>query len=199
MEKPEPQYIKPIGIPRLKHRVVSPRVMMRTNLAQLMYEIAEDHKELAKKVTGRDTSKDMPVEIKESMIGIIFAYTCLEAYINVMGKDQFGGGWQSYENANIVSKWKGLTNYLMKRETGKIRDIYGTKLLNALESLRLLRHDLVHWKAEFLDIVETKYGRTEGLIESVSFEKAEWACNIMQRMISKFHNGTDIPRPSWFN
>ena len=177
---------------------ISSNIRMRTNLAQRMYEIANEHRELAKKVTGRNATKDMPIEIRESMISIVFAYTCLQAYINVIGKDNLSSSWESYEDASIVSKWKGVTNWIMKRRFGKIRDIYGKKLLVAFEKLGQLRHDMVHWNAEFLDVMETKYGRTEGIIKSISSEKAEWACDIMQMMIHSFHNGTGIPRPVWF-
>jgi hypothetical protein len=201
MEKPEPQYIKSIGIPPLKHQVVSPRVMMRPNIAQRMYEISREHSELAKQVTGRNPNKDMPVEMKEAMISMLFAYTCLEAYINRIGHDELGINWNDnkHKNYSLRKKWEEVPKELLRKTTGEVADVFveNKEPFKSFIEFKGIRNSLIHNKAEFYDIELTKYGRMEKLVNVLSSEKAEWACNTVKAMIGELHNALGLSKPSW--
>ena len=199
MKKPETQYLKATPL-AVKAGVISPKVRARTDLARRMYEIAEEHKDLAKQVTGRNLNIDMPIEIKESMISIVFAYTCLEAYINTIGRDQLDWSSEKLKKESIAKKWKDIAKGLAEKRTGDEKDIFNEdeEPFNSFRKLKKLREELIiHYKAEFNDIEDTKYGRTEGLINSLCSEKAEWACSVVQAMITKLHDATGTLKPTW--
>lgn len=171
-------------------------VKTRTELFMYMYEIAKEHRDLAKQVAGKDIHKDMKAEIKESMISILFSYTCLEAYINTVGKDRLGSDWQKYEGSSTEAKWNGVSNALVTKKLGNSYSIFNKRKepFKSFLELEKIRNDyLVHRKPEFGDVVETKYGRTEGTINVFNCDKAEWACKTVKDMVTKLNISIDNP------
>jgi hypothetical protein len=172
-----------------------------------MYEISKEHAEYAKKAAGADIHKNMNLEIKESMVCILFAYTCLEAYINTIGKDRLGSDWLYYERERkhkpIKTKWIGVSNYLATKKSGKPSSVFSekTELFKSFLELKKIREDyLVHRKAEFGDVVQTKYGMTEGTVNILNCDKANWACKIVRDMVSKLNESIDNPpSASWLD
>jgi len=162
-------------------------VRTRAELFMYMYEIAKEHRDLAKQVAGKNIYKNMKAEIKESMISILFSYTCLEAYINTVGKDRLGSDWQNYEGRSTEAKWIGVSNALVTEKLGKPHSIFNKSSVpfKAFLKLEKMRNDyLVHRKAEFGNVVQTKYGRTEGTINVFNCDKADWACKTVKDMVS---------------
>jgi hypothetical protein len=173
-------------------------VRTRAELFMLMYEIAREHRDMAKQAAGNNIHKHMKAEIKESMISILFSYTCLEAYINTVGKDKLGSEWQRYENNSTEAKWKGVSRALATKKLGKPHSVFSDKeepFKSFLELEKIRKDYLVHRKAAFGDVVQTKYGTTEGTINTFNFDKAEWACKIVKDMVTKL-NGTIDDRSS---
>ena len=150
-----------------------------------MFEVAKEHQELAAQAAGQNQDK----EIKESMISILFCYTCLEAFINTIGKDKLGTDWIPYERdkASTEGKWMGVSNKLAEKKFGKKQSIFSNKKepFKSFLELEIIREQLlVHRKANFYDVVRTKYGNTEGTINTLNYEKAKWACNIVKEMVN---------------
>src|SRR4030043_654648 len=94
----------------------APTIAMRRELYMSMYEVAREHRDEATKVDGKDQAE----EIKHSMIRILFCYTCLEAFINTVGKDKLGRIWDEKWGRNKKSspddKWLGLSQLLSSRK-----------------------------------------------------------------------------------
>jgi hypothetical protein len=157
-----------------------------------MYEIAKHHRNLAKE---RDR-KDMRAEVEESMISILFSYTCLEAYINTVGRDNLGPEWPRYEKGPRESKLRGVANALATRKAGKRSSPFNKNKepLRSFRELQKIRDELiVHRKAEFMDIANTKYGRTEGTINTFNCDKAQWSCTVVKEMVRRLNENIDKP------
>lgn len=169
--------------------------MLRTELYLLMYEVAKKHRDLAKQVAGKARNE----EIKESMVSILFSFTCLEAHINAIGRDRLGRDWQKYEGNSVGDKWMGVSKRLASKKHGEPWDVFNKRrepFASFLE-LKMIREDyLVHWKAPFSEGVKTKYGNTgAAAINTLNYERAEWALNIVKEMIHKLHDNIDDPLP----
>jgi hypothetical protein len=177
-------------------------VKARAELYMLMYKIAREHKDIANKIASNDIN-DMNNEIKESMISILFSYTCLEAYINTIGKDKLGNDWQRYEVGSTESKWMGVSNLLSSKKKGEAFSIFSKdkEPLKSFLKLEKIREDfIIHRKGHFGDIVSTKYGNTEGTINVLNSEKAEWACKVVKGMIEQLCNNIENPPTTdWLN
>jgi len=166
-------------------------VKLRTELYIYMYEIAKEHATFAKDLDG----KDMRAEIKESMISIILAYTCLEAYINTIGIDNMGEDWVRYEGSPTESRWIGISNALATKKLGKPTSVFNKKEEPFKSFLKLeeIRESLVHRKASFGEPVPTKYGNTDGTINSVNCDTAQWACTTVRDMVRTINKVIDTP------
>ena len=169
--------------------------MLRTELYLLMYAVAKEHRDFAKQVAGKVRNE----EIKESMISILFSFTCLEAHINAIGRDRLGSDWQKYEGSSVGDKWMGVSKRLASKKHGKSWDVFNKdkKPFASFLELKKIREDyLVHWKAPFSEGVKTKYGNTgAAAINILNCERAEWACNIVKEMVHKLHDNIDNPLP----
>ena len=173
--------------------------LLRTELYLLMYEVAKEHRDLAKKADGKDRN----LEIKESMVSILFSYTCLEAYINAIGKDRLVGEWPKYERNPIEAKWKGVSFKLATKKHGKPWSVFNDEKdpFKSFLELKKIREDyLVHWKANFGMGGKTKYGNGAEAISTLNCEKAQWACNIVKEMVIKLNDNIDSPLPlAWLD
>lgn len=169
--------------------------MLRTELYLLMYEVAKEHRDLAMEVAGKARNE----EIKESMISILFSYTCLEAHINAIGRDRLGSDWQKFKGSSVGDKWMGVSKRLASKKQSKPWDVFnkGKEPFASFLELKTIREDyLVHWKAPFSEGVRTKYGnRGAAAINTLNCERAEWACNIVKEMVQKLHDNIDDPLP----
>jgi hypothetical protein len=168
--------------------------IMRTELYILMYEVAREHRGLAKRAGGKDRIS----EVKESMISILFAYTCLEAYINTVGKDGLKKEWGKYDLSSTETKWLGVSKNLATRKHGKPSSVFSKSKepFKSFMELEKIREDtLVHRKANFSILVPTKYGNTDVIVNTLNCEKAEWACNIVKDMVVKLNDNIDNPVP----
>lgn len=172
-------------------------VKTRTELFMYMYEIAKEHRDRAKQVAGKDIYKDMKAEIEESMISILFSYTCLEAYVNTVGKDRRSiSNWQKCKGSSTKAKWIVVSEALASKKAGKLTSIFceTKEPFKSFLKLKKIRNKyLVHMKPKFGDVVETKYGRTEGTINMFNCDKAEWACKTVKDMVTKLNISIDNP------
>ena len=170
-----------------------PMVKMRKELYILMYDIAKTHRDEAIKMDGNNQNE----EIKHSMICILFCYTCLEAFINTIGKDNFGKNWDTLEKSGTTErKWKAVSNELSTVKHGKPYSIFNKdkepfKSFLKLEKIR--EDDLVHRKAYFSETVKTKYGNTEGMINVINAQTAIWACETVHSMVAELTANVDNP------
>lgn len=178
-------------------------VKARKEIYMTMYEISKEHAELAKQTAGMDIHKNMNTEIKESMVSILFAYTCLEAYINTIGEDRLGSDWPRYKANPTESKWKGVSNALASKKSGRLNSVFNKRkepFKSFLELEKIRENYLIHWKAEFGDVVQTKYGMTEGTVNVLNCDKADWACKTVRDMVSKLNESIDNPpSASWLD
>ena len=169
-------------------------VKMRKEMFMTMYEIAKEHRDLAKQAAGKDIHKHMNLEIKESMISILFSYTCLEAYINTIGKDRLGSDWR--ERQSTADKWTGVSEALATKKHQRPYIVFSEKdepFKSFLELTKIRVEYLVHRKAEFGDVVQTKYGRTEGTVNVLNCDAAEWACGVVRDMVKMLCENMDNP------
>lgn len=173
--------------------VGKPRLRGRAELCIHMYEIAKRHRDLAKLVEG----KNIKAEIKESMISIIFAYTCLEAFINALGVDTLADGYNY--NWEPLTKWNKVGHALTKEPLKASMPIFSLeeKPFSSFEELENTRNKLIHYKARMRDVAKTKYGPEIGLITWVNYSKAEQSCSTILAMIKKLHNSVGITLPNW--
>jgi hypothetical protein len=168
--------------------------LMRTELYILMYAVAREHRDLAKQAGG----KDMILELKESMISILFAYTCLEAYINTVAKDGLKREWEKYEFSSTETKWLGVSKTLATKKHGKSWSVFSKSkepFKSFMELERIREDTLVHRKANFDILVPTKYGNTAATFNTLNCEKAEWACNVVKDMVNQLTDNMDNPMP----
>jgi len=178
------------------------KVQARAELYIHMYKIALEHKDLAKQIASNDIAH-MNDEIKEVMISILFAYTCLEGYINTIGKDLLKDEWNHYKgkSVSIKYKWTGISKALATKKCGKPCIVFSDNeepFRSFLELKRIREEVLVHRQAEFGDIADTKYGRTEGTINVLNCDKAEWACDVVKNMVKKMYGNTlNHPSIGW--
>jgi hypothetical protein len=166
--------------------------LLRTELYVLMYEVAKEHRDLAKKISGKARNE----EIKESMISILFSFTCLEAYINAIGRDRLVGEWMKYEGNSIEAKWMGVSKWLATKKHGTQTSVFHDHKnpFMAFLELKKIREDyLVHWKPTFSRGVKTKYGTGAEAVSILNCEKAEWACNIVRDIVIKLNANMDNP------
>ena len=129
------------------HATIKVRVALYTR----MYEIAKEHRDLANYVVG----KDRRIEIKESMIAILFAYTCLEAYINAIGIDRLGTDWQRYSWDPLDKKWKRVSRWLTSKKYGRTHSVFYKReepFKSFLDLKKIREEHLVHWKAQALSL-----------------------------------------------
>jgi hypothetical protein len=160
--------------------------LLRIELYKLMYEVAREHRDLANQASSR---KDIRMEIKESMISILFSYTCLEAYLNALGKDRLGSEWNEIEHdkrISLESKLKLVSSRLATQQMGRRCSIFSKKdqLLKSLRELTEIRkHYLVHWNAEFRRAVN----HTPEATHKLNYRKAEWACDIIKQIVTKLN------------
>ena len=173
-----------------------PTVAMRRELHILMYEVAEKHRDEAIEVDGKNEAE----EIKHSMICVLFCYTCLEAFINTIGKDKLGEEWEEkwgkYRRSPTEGKWMGVSQSLSRKKHGKPSPVFsksGEPFKSFLRLERIREEDLVHRKAEFSEVVRTKYGNTEGTINTLNANTADWACRTVKRMVLALVENMDDP------
>lgn len=177
----------------------APSVKIRKALFMLMYKVAKEHRDNAQRLAGKDEN----AEIQESMISILFCYTCLEAYINTMGKDRLGWDKDKLKGAYTKNKWLYISKELATKKFCREQSVFDEdkEPFKSFIELENIRHEyLVHWKADFADFVPTKYGNTEGTINVLNYEKAEWACKTVKEMVNQLNKNIDNP-PSieWVN
>ena len=172
----------------------TPTIAMRRELYMLMYEVAQEHRDKAIKVDGKNQAE----EIKHSMICILFCYTCLEAFINTVGKDKLGQTWEEKWGKNKESstgdKWLGVSKLLARKKHGKPYSVFNKSKepFKSFLCLQKIRHDyLVHRKAEFSKVVKTKYGNTEGTINKLNVNTANRACKTVNQMVLKLVENMD--------
>lgn len=179
----------------------TPTIAMRRELYMLMYEVAQEHRDEAIKVDGINQAE----EIKHSMTCILFCYTCLEAFINTVGKDKLGQTWEEKWGKNKESstgdKWLGVSKLLASKKHGKTYSVFNKSKepFTSFLCLQEIRHDyLVHRKAEFSKVVKTKYGNTEGTIDKLNVNTANRACETVKQMVLKLvENMDDAPEVKW--
>jgi len=178
---------------------------IRMELYMSMYEIAKQHKDKAIEAASHNNLDYMKNEIDESMISLLFSYTCLEAYINTIGMDRLGKDWTRYEGKNISTeaKWIGISNALASKKYGKPYSIFKKRLepFKSFLFLKAIREEyIVHRKAQFGKGVPTNYGNVEGTITILNHNNAEMACNVVREMVIKLHDNIDNPPPIvWLN
>jgi hypothetical protein len=177
-----------------------PVIAMRRELYVLMYEVAREHRDEAMKVDGKNQAE----EIQHSMICILFCYTCLEAFINTVGKDKLGqvweGKWGKYKESSADDKWLGVSKELAGKKHGKSGSVFNKSKepFKSFLCLKRIREDLVHKKAEFSEVVETKYGNTEGTINTLNANTADRACKTVKQMVLKLvANMDNTPEVKW--
>jgi len=175
-------------------------IAMRRELYVLMYEVAQKHRDEAIKVDGKNQAE----EIQHSMICILFCYTCLEAFINTVGKDKLGEIWEEkwgkYKESSADDKWLGVSKELAGKKHGKSDSVFNKSKEPFKSFLRLkrIREDLVHRKAEFSEVVRTKYGNTEGTINTLNANTADRACKTVKQMVLKLVENMDTaPEVKW--
>lgn len=195
IKKEQAQVLRPPSI-LSEAAVGTPTVKMRTNLYEYMYEIAKEHRDIAKQVKG----KGLAEELKASMVSILFAYTCLEAYINRVGRDKLGSRWADLEGkkTSTEAKWIKVSKDLARKKAGKQTSVFSRKKepFKSFRKLEEIREELiVHWKAEFGDIVDNKYGRMDAVVKKLSYETAKWSCNTLEQMVRKLNESIEEPPP----
>jgi len=181
--------------------VHTPTIAMRKELYILMYQISREHRDEAMKVDGKNKNE----EIKHSMICILFCYTCLEAFINTIGKDKLGNTWEERWGENKESstsdKWLGVSKLLASKKYAKQYSVFNKRKepFKSFLCLQKIRHYyLVHWKAEFSEVVKTKYGNTDGTINKLNYNTANKACNTVKEMVLELvKNMDDAPEVNW--
>lgn len=171
---------------------------MRKELYMLMYDVAKKHRDEANSLNGKNQNE----EIESSMVSILFCYTCLEAFINTIGKDKLKSEeWAKYEDASTEGKWMGISNKLASKKYETKSSIFSNNKepFKSFLELEIIREQfLVHRKANFDDIVKTKYGNTEGTVNTLNNEKADWACLTVQNMVKTLaDNINDAPSITW--
>lgn len=179
----------------------TPTIAMRKELYILMYDIAQKHRDEARKVDGKNQTE----EIQHSMICILLCYTCLEAFINTVGKDKLGEIWEEkwgkYRKPQTEGKWMGVSKLLSNKKHGRPQSVFNKSKepFKSFLCLEKVREDyLVHRKAEFTEVVETKYGNTERTINLLNANTADWACKTVRRMVLKLvENMDDAPEVNW--
>jgi len=50
---------------------------------------------------------------------------------------------------------------------------------------------------EFKELEETKYGKTDGTINKLNYKNAEWACKVVEDMITTLHGRLGWQYPEW--
>jgi len=167
----------------------------RKDLFMSMYKIAKEHRDLAKQVASNDI-KDMPAETDKTMISILFSYTCLEAYINTIGEDILRHDWQRFKDKRIEAKWRGVSNFLATKKFGKPHSVFSKddEPFKSFLELKKIREDyIVHRPAHFGDFVQTKYGNTDGTINVLNCDNAEWACKVVKDMVKNLCDNIENP------
>jgi hypothetical protein len=170
----------------------APEVKLRKELYILMFDIAKENRDKADEMSGKNQNE----EIKFSMISILFSYTCLEAFINTIGKDKLDKDWHNYENNSTESKWMGVSKFLASKKYGELCSIFnkGKEPFSSFIKLEEIREDyLVHRKANFNQPVKTKYGNTEGIVNTLNSDAAKWACSVVRDMINTIVSNIDNP------
>lgn len=164
----------------------------RIDLAAVMYGIAKKHQGMAREVAG----SDMAAELEQSLISILSAYTALEAYINMYGRDRLSQKvWQEKffkRRASTESKWVGVP----QRATGKSLN-KGREPFKSFLELESLRKYIVHFNPRFAPLAPSKYGTVIEAYSKLTCEKAEWACRTVRRMIVALHKLDGSDRPGW--
>ena len=95
----------------------------------------------------------------------------------------------------------GVSQLLSRKKHGKPSPVFKKsrepfKSFLRLEKIR--EDDLVHRKGEFSKVVKTKYGNTEGTINTLNADTADWACRTVKRMVLKLvDNMDDPPQVKW--
>ena len=176
----------------------TPIIKMRKELYMLMYEVAKHHRDEANEADRKNQTE----EIKNSMICILFCYTCLEAFINTLGKDMLGDTWVTTNKKNSTEgKWKDVSRILSTKKYGRPFSVFNKRKepFKSFLDLEIIREDsLVHRKAEFNEVVKTKYGNTEGTINTLNSEKANWACQTVKKMVTELaQNIEGAPSVAW--
>ncbi len=169
-------------------------VTVRAALYTRMYEIAKEHKDLAKRYAG----KERKAETKESMISILFAYTCLEAYINAIGIDHLGKEWGNYsgKDTSPTSKWLGVSKWLASKKYEKRHSVFNQNKepFKSFLKLKTIREEhLVHWKAQAHEPVLTNGILEDTPIAEFYCGKAEWACDTVKQMVTKLNENMNAP------
>jgi hypothetical protein len=177
-------------------------VKIRKELFISMHKIAKEHRDRAKQVASNDI-QNMNDEIDESMISILFSYTCLEAFINTIIEDRLGNDRQRYEGISTEAKWMGVSKFLATKKFGKPHSVFskGDEPFKSFQVLEKIREDyIVHRPAKFGEVTQTKYGNTDGTIDVLNCDNAEWACNVVKNIVTKLcENIENPPAIDWLN
>jgi len=142
----------------------------------------------------------MGSEIKNAMISIVFALTCLEGYINWVARAFLGTNWLNYKDTSPEGKWKGVANAITQKKFGKMRTPFSEKEPPFKSFLELvqLRNGIVHLEPEeWLGLEEGKYGLSNVGVNQIDAEVAEQACQTVEGMITKLHEVIEVDLPWW--
>ncbi len=150
-------------------------IVGRTELSLVAYEAAKEHRDKAVAFDGKDMSR----ERSESLQAILLAATASEGYINACARSHLSDqDWAKYEKGSPEAKWKGIP----RRVTGKTLNLNRAPL-DFFGNLWEIRHYIVHFKADMLPFVQTKYGRTAPGIDKLNAENAKKACALIPALI----------------
>ncbi|WP_156171837.1 hypothetical protein [Dehalococcoides sp. UCH007] len=175
-----PQAIQPDGISSTLEFGM-PKILSRHNVHVLMFEIAKKHRNNALGVKD----KSFNLEIKDSMIAILFCFTCLEAYINLLGNDfNLDTNWDKKSYTSIEKKLLEVSKAITSVKKIKTEIEEDSELFNSFKKLKYIREKyIVHKKPKYREVIKSSYGNTDEIITVINAQNADWACHLVQRIV----------------
>ncbi len=150
----------------------------------------------------RNSSKEMSTELDSSLLSILCAAFCIEAFLNNLCREFLGDdGVNKYLNPNskqraIKKKGKRVIKEIAQLNGLSLTDEFlEAKFWDGFYRLFELRDKLVHYKTGFEMSIESKWGNTAPIYSEVNYQEAQIHVQAMDEIIDEFCKACKINNP----
>ena len=150
----------------------------------------------------RNTPNEISTELDSSLLSILCAAFCIEAFLNNLCREFLGDkGVDKYLNQNskqraIKKKGKGVIKEIAElMGLALTKKFLEAKFWDGFTRLFELRDKLVHYKKGFEMSIETKWGNTAPIYSEINYQEAKIHVQAMDEIIDEFCKVCKISNP----
>lgn len=162
-----------------------------TDLSPLLFRAALSHLFAVRKLENTECFNESV--LLETVPGILMTYLCLDSYVNVLGSNLKLPNWGATIESSLESKIGAITKNTERASLLKKRPDVKRKI----EEITTLRHELIHYKHKFYQIIEVGGERVSEFHTRAGIDKLESTLKNVREIIKLIHKYIELPAPLW--